>query len=88
MAVIAAARAPLGGAGDPLPPPWSDPGDGQRRLVWVGKTTPMKGWDRLEQLARDLADELGGIQMGASDGFDARAETSLQQLRGLAIVQA
>ena len=40
----------------PLPPPWGDPGAGRRRLVWVGKTTPMKGWDRLEHLARELAD--------------------------------
>lgn len=38
-----------------LPPPWSARVH-QRRLVWVGKTTPMKGWDRLEQLAAELAD--------------------------------
>lgn len=40
----------------PLPPPWGDPADDRYRLVWIGKTTPMKGWDRLEQLARSLAD--------------------------------
>jgi glycosyltransferase involved in cell wall biosynthesis len=38
-----------------LPPPWTHPGGSRRRLIWVGKTTPMKGWDRLEQIARDLA---------------------------------
>ncbi len=36
-------------------PPWADPGGGRKRLVWVGKTTPMKGWDRLEEIVRDLA---------------------------------
>ncbi|MGH3067699.1 MAG: glycosyltransferase family 4 protein [Streptosporangiaceae bacterium] len=36
-------------------PPWADPGSGRKRLAWVGKTTPMKGWDRLEEIARDLA---------------------------------
>jgi hypothetical protein len=40
------------------------------------------------KLARDMADELGSIRMGTCDDFDARVETSLQQLRGLAIVQA
>lgn len=39
-----------------LPPPWDDQGQGRHRLVWVGKTTPMKGWDRLEHLAPELAD--------------------------------
>ena len=39
-----------------VPPPWAEPPRHRRRLVWVGKTTPMKGWDRLEHLARDLAD--------------------------------
>jgi glycosyltransferase involved in cell wall biosynthesis len=48
----AAASEPL--AGGALPPPWADPGGGRRRLVWVGKATPVKGWDRLEQIARDL----------------------------------
>lgn len=38
-----------------LPPPWSVPA-GRSRLLWIGKTTPMKGWDRLEQLATELAD--------------------------------
>ncbi|MGH3519134.1 MAG: glycosyltransferase family 4 protein [Haloechinothrix sp.] len=52
----AATSKPLAGTGNPLPPPWGDPGDGRRRLVWVGKTTPMKGWDRLEQLAAELGD--------------------------------
>ena len=52
----AATRRSLVGTGNPLPPPWGDPGAGRRRLVWVGKTTPMKGWDRLEQLAAELAD--------------------------------
>ena len=52
----AATSQPLGGVGSPLPPPWGEPGAGRHRLVWVGKTTPMKGWDRLEQLAAGLAD--------------------------------
>ncbi len=52
----AATSRPLVSAGNPPPPPWGDPGDGRHRLVWVGKTTPMKGWDRLEQLAAELAD--------------------------------
>lgn len=52
----AATGRPLAGTGRPLPPPWGDPDDDRCRLVWVGKTTPMKGWDRLEQLADELAD--------------------------------
>lgn len=52
----AATSRPLASAGNRLPPPWGDPGDGRHRLVWVGKTTPMKGWDRLEHLAAELAD--------------------------------
>ncbi|APU13092.1 glycosyltransferase [Actinoalloteichus fjordicus] len=39
-----------------LPPPWSSPEGERHRLVWVGKTTPMKGWDRLERLAGELVD--------------------------------
>jgi D-inositol-3-phosphate glycosyltransferase len=50
----AATSEPLAGGGA-LPPPWTDPGGGRKRLIWVGKATPMKGWDRLEQIARDLA---------------------------------
>lgn len=42
--------------GTTLPPPWGDSGEGRCRLVWVGKTTPMKGWDRLEHLTAELAD--------------------------------
>jgi glycosyltransferase involved in cell wall biosynthesis len=49
----AAASEPLPGGA--LPPPWTDPDRGRKRLIWVGKTTPMKGWDRLEQITRDLA---------------------------------
>lgn len=52
----AATSRPLADAGSPLPPPWGEPDGGRRRLVWVGKTTPMKGWDRLEQLVGELAD--------------------------------
>jgi glycosyltransferase involved in cell wall biosynthesis len=52
----AATSRPLTGTRKPLPPPWNDPGGRRRRLVWVGKTTPMKGWDRLEQLVAELAD--------------------------------
>lgn len=52
----AATSRPLAGTDRPLPPPWGEPDDGRRRLVWVGKTTPMKGWDRLEQIAGQLAD--------------------------------
>lgn len=36
--------------------PWSRDRDGRVQLVWVGKATPMKGWDRLEALAVELAD--------------------------------
>lgn len=36
--------------------PWGPDLAGRARLLWVGKITPMKGWDRLEQLARQLAD--------------------------------
>lgn len=49
-----ATRRPLAAAGPPAP--WGDPGQGRRRLAWVGKTTPMKGWDRLERLAAELGD--------------------------------
>jgi D-inositol-3-phosphate glycosyltransferase len=49
----AASRAALPGLG-PVPP-WAPTG-GRRRVVWVGKTTPMKGWDHLERLARQLHD--------------------------------
>jgi len=51
----AATSRPLTGTDNPLPP-WGEPEYGRRRLVWVGKTTPMKGWDRLERLASALAD--------------------------------
>lgn len=51
----AATSQPLADTGT-LPPPWGEPGAGRQRLVWVGKTTPMKGWDRLEQLAAELGD--------------------------------
>jgi glycosyltransferase involved in cell wall biosynthesis len=34
--------------------PWAPHPDGLPQLVWVGKTTPMKGWDRLEALTRQL----------------------------------
>lgn len=51
-----ATSSPLADARTTLPPPWGEPGDRRRRLVWVGKATPMKGWDRLERLAADLAD--------------------------------
>lgn len=40
-------------AGHSLPPFTIDP-QGRARLVWVGKITPMKGWDLLEQLASRL----------------------------------
>ena len=52
----AATSQPLASMGRSLPPPWGDPGDGRSRLVWVGKTTPMKGWDHLEHLAGELVD--------------------------------
>lgn len=50
----AATRHPLTDC--PLRPPWAHADEGRRRLVWVGKTTPMKGWDRLEHLAHALTD--------------------------------
>lgn len=40
-------------AGTPVGPWRSDP-DGRPQLVWVGKITPMKGWDRLEAIVRRL----------------------------------
>lgn len=48
-------RAPLAEltATGQLPPPWKAP-DHRPRLIWVGKVTPMKGWDRLEQLVAQL----------------------------------
>ncbi|MGH3160077.1 MAG: glycosyltransferase family 4 protein, partial [Streptosporangiaceae bacterium] len=49
-----ATRRPLN-TGKP-PAPWGDPGQGRHRLAWVGKTTPMKGWDQLEHLAAELSD--------------------------------
>jgi len=30
--------------------PWSPDAEGRPDVVWVGKVTPMKGWDRLERL--------------------------------------
>lgn len=50
------ARTPLTGPGTPTPAPWDRGDDTRAQLVWVGKVTPMKGWDRLEQLAHDLVD--------------------------------
>lgn len=52
----AAHREPLTGAGPATPAPWRRGGDDRAQLVWIGKTTPMKGWDRLEHLAAALAD--------------------------------
>jgi D-inositol-3-phosphate glycosyltransferase len=37
-------------------PPWSPDSRGRIRLIWIGKITAMKGWDRLEQIARKLID--------------------------------
>ncbi|WP_280140877.1 glycosyltransferase family 4 protein [Nocardia vulneris] len=42
-------------SGRPVPPFTPDP-RGRIRLVWVGKITPMKGWDLLEQIATQLRD--------------------------------
>lgn len=50
----AATRRPLSQL-NRLLPPWGSAGGMRRRLVWVGKATPMKGWDRLEHLAGELA---------------------------------
>jgi len=51
-------RNPLAGmfAGDFQLPPWVPHPAGRPQLAWVGKITPMKGWDRLETLARQLRD--------------------------------
>ncbi|HUY46868.1 MAG TPA: glycosyltransferase, partial [Streptosporangiaceae bacterium] len=51
-------RNPLAGmlAGDFQLPPWAPHPAGRPQLAWVGKITPMKGWDRLETLARQLRD--------------------------------
>ncbi|MGH3715458.1 MAG: glycosyltransferase family 4 protein [Micromonosporaceae bacterium] len=40
-------------AGAPVPP-WNHAGDTRPKLVWVGKITPMKGWDRLVRIRRLL----------------------------------
>jgi D-inositol-3-phosphate glycosyltransferase len=37
-------------------PPWTPDQDGLPQLAWVGKITPMKGWDYLETLTRQLRD--------------------------------
>lgn len=37
-------------AGGASMPPWTAP-DHRPRLIWLGKITPMKGWDRLENIA-------------------------------------
>ncbi|MFX0573083.1 glycosyltransferase family 4 protein [Nocardia nepalensis] len=42
-------------AGELVPPFTTDP-HGRTRLIWVGKITPMKGWDLLEHLAVRLKD--------------------------------
>ncbi|WP_280366641.1 glycosyltransferase family 4 protein [Nocardia wallacei] len=42
-------------SGEHVAPFTADP-RGRVQVVWVGKVTPMKGWDRLEQLAARLAD--------------------------------
>lgn len=41
--------------GEPLPP-WTPDPDGRLNVVWVGKITPMKGWDTLETIIRRLRD--------------------------------
>lgn len=35
-------------------PPWVPDPEGRPHLVWVGKITPMKGWDRLQHIAEQL----------------------------------
>ena len=35
-------------------PPWTPDRHGRSRLIWIGKITPMKGWDLLERVARRL----------------------------------
>lgn len=42
-------------AGHPIPP-WSPDPYGRARLLWVGKITPMKGWDLLERAIHRLQD--------------------------------
>jgi D-inositol-3-phosphate glycosyltransferase len=51
-------RIPLDGlsAGNFQLPPWVRYPADTPQLAWVGKITPMKGWDRLETLARQLRD--------------------------------
>lgn len=64
------ARTPLTGPGTPTPAPWDRGDDGRAQLVWVGKVTPMKGWDRLEQLAHDLVDVAAiTVLLGHSPAF-------------------
>lgn len=43
-------------AEQPAPVLWQPRRDRKRHLLWVGKPTPMKGWDQLEQLVVALAD--------------------------------
>ncbi|MGH8877705.1 MAG: glycosyltransferase family 4 protein [Stackebrandtia sp.] len=39
-----------------LMPPWDPDPAGRTQLVWIGKITPMKGWDRLQALTERLRD--------------------------------
>ncbi|MGX6601695.1 glycosyltransferase family 4 protein [Micromonosporaceae bacterium Da 78-11] len=36
-------------------PPWTPDQHGRSHLIWIGKITPMKGWDLLERVIRRLA---------------------------------
>lgn len=52
-----------------LPKPWTAP-DHRPRLIWVGKVTPMKGWDRLEHLVTHLTNRVHlTILLGHSRAF-------------------
>lgn len=52
-----------------LTPPWAAP-DHRPRLIWVGKVTPMKGWDRLEQIVTHLTNRVHlTVLLGHSRAF-------------------
>ncbi|MGW4326007.1 glycosyltransferase [Nocardia sp. NPDC004573] len=67
----------------PLPPFTADPRHRQC-LVWVGKITPMKGWDRLEQIAARLYDiAVITVVLGHSRAFCPVSEHWISNRYGL-----
>jgi glycosyltransferase involved in cell wall biosynthesis len=67
-------------------PPWDRDPHGRLRLVWIGKITPMKGWDLLEQIIHRLRDlAVITVLLGHSDAYcpisiDPTTQTILHDL--------